>query len=71
MCMYLCIHNAHASSAIAVCFLSSCVDELDELMTLLEENPAVEFSSLVQDEEENFKVCSLIPGALSFTHTAL
>ena len=38
------------------CISSSCVDELTELMTLLEDNPTVEFSSLILDEDENFKV---------------
>ncbi|CAI8034637.1 Eukaryotic translation initiation factor 3 subunit C [Geodia barretti] len=33
----------------------TCVDELSELLTLLEENPAVEYSTLVRDDEENFK----------------
>lgn len=32
------------------------MDELTELMTLLEDNPTVEFSSLILDEDENFKV---------------
>ena len=32
------------------------MDEISELLGLLEENPSVEFSTLVKDEEENFKV---------------
>ena len=32
-----------------------CVDEMSELLSLLEQNPTVEFSTLVLDEEENFK----------------
>ena len=34
------------------------MDELAELMDLLEQNPTVEFSTLVTDGEENFKVSS-------------
>ena len=32
------------------------MDEISELLGLLEENPSVEFSTLIKDEEENFKV---------------
>ena len=32
------------------------MEELCEVMTLLEQNPTVEYSNLVKDEEENFKV---------------
>ena len=40
----------------------SCVGELSELLGLLEENPTVQFSTLVQDHEENFKVlcCTML-----------
>ena len=43
---------------VAVTVCCRCVDELSELLTLLEENPAVEYSTLVRDDEENFKVSS-------------
>jgi hypothetical protein len=46
----------------------TCVDELDELMTLLEENPTIEFSSHIQGDKENFKVCSLISRHPSHAH---
>ena len=42
--------------AVSVC--CRCVDELSELLSLLEENPSVEYSTLVRDEEENFQVWS-------------
>lgn len=40
--------------------LYSCVDKVTELMSSLEGNPTIEFSTLIRDEEENFKVSSSV-----------
>ena len=34
----------------------SCLEKLTELMCLVEENPTLEYSVLIEDSEENFKV---------------
>ena len=57
-CIFTCI--SVPLTCITKSHLFSCVDMMTELMDLLEKNPTVEFSTLVSDEEENFKVlCSV------------
>lgn len=55
--MYVYMYIAHGLPLTTVMniVLFSCVDMMTEVMDLLEENPTVEFSTLVTDEE-NFKV---------------
>ena len=41
------------------CAACSCVDLMTRILDLLETHPELEFSTLVNDEEENFKVIML------------